>query len=107
MGRKAQGTDRHFLKQWRERSGLSQDKLAEVIGTTGAVVSLLETGKRPLSEDWLEKIAPVLKTRKGFILDFDPSDARADFLDEVVDVHEEDREQVLDLVRSFRRKRKG
>lgn len=60
---------------------MSQDELAEAVGTTKAVISLLEAGKRPLSAKWLRKIAPVLETSPGHLLDNDPNDLPSDVIE--------------------------
>lgn len=46
-----------FLAEWRERRGLSQDQLAERIGTTKASVSRWEGGKRDVTGEVLSSIA--------------------------------------------------
>ena len=45
----------------REARGLSLDALATEAGTTNQQVSLLETGKRRLTVDWLLRLAEPLK----------------------------------------------
>lgn len=45
------------IERLRRRAGLSQDELAERIGTTGAQVSRLEGGKRRLTWQWAERLA--------------------------------------------------
>lgn len=45
----------------REARGLSLDSLATEAGTTNQQVSLLETGKRRLTVDWLLRLAKPLK----------------------------------------------
>jgi transcriptional regulator with XRE-family HTH domain len=96
--------ERNHLKAWREYRGLTQTRLAEEIGTTGAVISLLESGDRRLSDKWLRKIAPVLKTRPGHLLELDPADADDDILEIWADIPEERRDQARDVLRTFRRK---
>lgn len=46
-----------FLGEWRERRGLSQDQLAERIGTTKASVSRWEGGKRDVTGEVISSIA--------------------------------------------------
>lgn len=71
----------NFLRAWREHRKLTQEALAEKVGTTGAVISLLEDGQRGLSAKWLRKLAPALDTTPGHLLDHDPNDLPADVLD--------------------------
>lgn len=93
--------DRNYLKQWREFRGLNQEQLAEMIGTTKAVISLLENEKRPLSSKWLRKIAEALNTRPGHILDHDPNELPADLFELWADIKDVDRAQAVRILRTF------
>jgi transcriptional regulator with XRE-family HTH domain len=86
---------------------MTQAKLAEAIGTTGAVISLLESGDRGLSDKWLRKIAPVLGTRPGHLLEVDPHAVSEDILDIWSEIPEERRDQARDVLRTFRIRREG
>lgn len=93
--------DRNYLKAWREFRGLKQEQLAEAIGTTKAVISLLENEKRPLSAKWLRKLAEVLDTQPGHILDHDPNELPADVFDIWSRIAKDDRAQAARVLRSF------
>lgn len=97
--------ERNYLRAWREYRHLTQAKLAEAVGTTGAVISLLESGDRGLSDKWLRKLAPVLGTRPGHLLEVDPNEASGDILEIWADIPEDKREQARDVLMTFRRKR--
>jgi transcriptional regulator with XRE-family HTH domain len=99
--------DRNFLRAWREHRGMTQAKLAEAVGTTGAVISLLESGDRGLSDKWLRKLAPVLRTRPGHLLEVDPGTVGDDILDIWAEIPEERRDQARDVLRTFRQRREG
>lgn len=94
---------RNHLKAWRRFRHLTQEELADMVGTTKAVVSNLETGARPLSAKWLDKFAPVLNTSPGYILDHDPEDLPTAVLDIWADIPEESRPQALRVLESFKR----
>jgi transcriptional regulator with XRE-family HTH domain len=96
--------ERNFLRAWREHRRLTQAKLAEAVGTTGAVISLLESGDRGLSDKWLRRLAPVLGTRPGHLLEVDPNDVSTDILDIWADIPEDRREQARDVLKAFRTK---
>lgn len=64
---------RNHLRAWREHRGLTQAQLAEIVGTEGSVISLLESGDRALSDKWLRRVAPALGTTPGILLDYDPN----------------------------------
>lgn len=97
----ADGPDNH-LRAWREFRRLTQEQLAEKIGTTGAVISLLESGDRGLSHKWLLRLAPALGTTPGFLLDHDPNSIDTAFLQEVEEVAPEHRELVRQFVRALK-----
>ena len=81
---------------------MTQAKLAEAVGTTGAVISLLESGDRGLSDKWLRVLAPVLGTRPGHLLEVDPADVSTDILDIWAGIPEERRQQARDVLATFR-----
>ena len=93
---------RNFLRAWREHRRMTQAKLAEAVGTTGAVISLLESGDRGLSDKWLRLLAPVLGTRPGHLLEVDPADVSTDILDIWADIPEERRQQARNVLATFR-----
>lgn len=49
------------IRSFREARGLSLESLADKIGTTNQQVSLLESGGRRLTVDWLVRLAEGLK----------------------------------------------
>jgi transcriptional regulator with XRE-family HTH domain len=49
------------LRQLRTERGLTQEKLGELIGTTGATVQRLESGNRQLTEVWIKRLCKALK----------------------------------------------
>jgi len=93
--------ERNYLRQWREKAGLSQDELAERVGTTKSVISLLENEKRPLSSKWLRKLAEALGTTPGRILDVDPEETNADILDIWDHIRVKDRATAIRVLRSL------
>lgn len=57
-----------FLKHAREKRGLSQSRLAQLCGVTAPAVSQWESGKRPIFETTIEKLAEALETTVAAIL---------------------------------------
>jgi transcriptional regulator with XRE-family HTH domain len=100
----ARDRERNYLRAWREHRRMTQAKLAEAVGTTGAVISLLESGERGLSDKWLRKLAPVLGTRPGHLLEVDPADVSNDILEIWAEIPEDRRDQARDVLRAFRLK---
>lgn len=96
--------DQNNLRAWREFRRLTQEQLAAALDppTTGAVISLLESGDRQLSPKWLRKLAPALGTRPGFLLDYLPEDIDADYLAAAMAVPQSNRPQVLQILKTFK-----
>lgn len=92
---------KNHLRAWREFRNMSQDDLAEKLGTAKGVISLLENGKRPLSDKWLYRLADALNTRPGHILDVDPNDLDNDILEIWATIAKRDRGQAASILRTF------
>lgn len=63
-----------YLKQWREHRDLSQQRLADRIGTSKGYISDLERGKRRYNQDLLEMLADALMCEPADLLIRDPSE---------------------------------
>lgn len=92
----------NHLKAWREFREMSQEELAEKVGTTASQISMLETGDRGLSAKWLRKLAPVLKTTPGHLLDHDPSSVDSDIFDIWMGIDQRDRQQAIRVLRALK-----
>jgi transcriptional regulator with XRE-family HTH domain len=95
---------RNHLKAWRLFRQMTQVQLADAIGTSGAVISLLEAGERQLSPKWLEKIAPVLQTSVGHLLEVDPNELDNDVMEIWTTIPQEKRQQARDVLKTFQDK---
>ncbi len=104
MAKKDRPKDRpaNHLRAWRLFRGLTQEALAEKIGTTKAVIGHIETGERGLSDKWLMKLAPALGTSPGHLLEHDPDDLPTDILDIWSQIPEAERERALTVLKAFR-----
>lgn len=56
------------IKELRDLLGLSQQRLAELANTTNQQIGRLESGSRKLSQDWMERLAPVLGVNPAELL---------------------------------------
>lgn len=83
---------------------MTQEQLAGTIGTNASVISLLEDGKRRLSDKWLTRLAPALKTSRGAILDHDPETVATSILEVWNSIPESAKPQALDILQTFRKK---
>jgi len=102
MSRKSTKASVNHLRAWREMRGLSQEALAQRVGTAGNVIGLLESGERGLSDKWLRKLALALDTTAGFLLDHDPNDIDTAFVQAAMAVPKEQRKQALKILETFR-----
>jgi transcriptional regulator with XRE-family HTH domain len=92
----------NYLGAWRRFREMSQEELADRIGTTKAVISLLESGQRPLSAKWLRKLAPVLDTTPGYLLDHHPASLPSDVMDIWSAIDERDKPRALRALEVFK-----
>lgn len=91
----------NYLQVWREYRGLTQERLAELAGTTGSVISMLEAGERGLSAKWLRKLAPILDTTPGHLLDLDPREIENDVIDIWATASNRQRAQIVQIAKTI------
>jgi len=91
------------LRAWRKFRHMTLEEVADAVDTTKAVIQQLETGKITLSQKWLDRIAPVLNTTPGYLLDHDPNDLPTAVLDTWASIPEENRAQALAVLETFKR----
>lgn len=68
---------RTFFKEWRLHRGLSQEQLAERLGTSVPSISRIEKGIQPYTQDVLEALADALMTDPASLLMRNPIDPEA------------------------------
>jgi transcriptional regulator with XRE-family HTH domain len=66
-----------FIRQWREHRGYSQEKLGGFLDTSGSMISRIESGEVPYTQDVLEALAEALRTDVASLLMRDPSNPEA------------------------------
>lgn len=91
----------NHLRAWREFRKLSQEELADKIGTSHQVIGYLERGRTQLSAKWLRKLAPALDTTPGMLLDHDPEELSADVIDIWTHASEREKRQIADIARTL------
>lgn len=82
---------------------MTQEQLAEAVGTAANVIHQLETGKTRLSDKWLNRLAPALGTRPGFLLEFAPDDMFSEYMITAMSVAKTDQRQALAILKTFRK----
>lgn len=87
----------NHLRAWREYRKLSQQELADKIGTSHQIIGYLERGRTQLSAKWLRKLAPALDTTPGMMLDHAPDDLGADIIDIWTHASKRERKQITDV----------
>ena len=90
------------LKAWRHFRKLSQEELAEKVGTTGSMISMLETEQRSLSAKWLRRLAPALGTTPGHLLDLDPIEMDTDLFEIWTAIADRDKPRAKRILEAFR-----
>lgn len=94
--------ERNHLRAWREFRQMTQEQLADAIGSSKATIGHLENGNRRLSDKWLRKLAPILRTTPGYLLEHDPNDLPTDMLDIWSEIPEAERARALEVLKAFR-----
>lgn len=67
------GTPRHFIKQWREYRGLTQERLADRVDLSVGAISQLESGLVAYTQPTLEAIASALSCTAADLIMRDPT----------------------------------
>lgn len=102
MDTEAKNGGPNYLRAWREHRKISQEKLAEMVGTTAGVISHLEAGERGLSAKWLRRLAPALNTTPGFLLDHDPEELPSDVFEMWSSIPDSQKPTARRVLESFR-----
>ncbi|WP_162238780.1 helix-turn-helix transcriptional regulator [Brevundimonas sp. Leaf363] len=93
----------NHVRAWRLFRHMTQEELAEAIGSSTATVGHIETGARRLTDKWAHPIAKALSTSAGYLLDHDPNDLPTAVLDVWAEIPVESRDQALKVLESFKR----
>lgn len=97
----------NFVAAWRDRRGMTQQQLADAIGTTGSVVSLLESGDRQLTPKWLRRIASAFGVPTGYLLEHHPDNLPADVVEVWARLPDEKKADAMRMLEALASKRTG
>lgn len=89
------------MRAWRKFRGLTQGRLADAVDTTQHQIAFLETGQRALSAKWLRRLAPVLDTTPGMLLDHDPYEMNSDMVEIWATASNRQKKQFVDIARAI------
>jgi transcriptional regulator with XRE-family HTH domain len=64
----------HYIKEWRKHAGLSVEKLGEIAGISGSMISQLERGKTTYTQNTLEALARALHLQAWQLLACGPDE---------------------------------
>jgi transcriptional regulator with XRE-family HTH domain len=95
----------NYLKAWREFREMTQQELAEAVGTNSNMIGYLESGERGLSAKWLRRLAPALNTTSGMILDHDPNELDSDIIEIWAHADNKERQQLADVAKAVVKRR--
>lgn len=91
----------NYLRAWRLFRRLTQEQLAERVGTNANMIGYLESGERGLSAKWLRKLAPALDTTPGMILDHDPAELDSDIIEIWTHASQRQRSQISEIAKTI------
>jgi transcriptional regulator with XRE-family HTH domain len=63
---------RHYVKQWRKKRDLTQERLAERVDRSRGLISQIETGETELTEEMIYALADALRADPGDLFDVNP-----------------------------------
>ena len=97
-----------YLAAWRDHRGLTLEELAAEVGVSKGTLSDLErgTGQR-WNRDLVDRAARALETTPGYLIDANPWTVDASFtqrMSVIEELNERDREEVLRLAETLRRR---
>lgn len=85
----------NHLRAWMRFRGVKGAQLAEMLGVGPGMVSDLANSKRALSAKWLRRLAPLLDTTPGQLLDHDPFNLPTDIVEIWLNASEDERRQLF------------
>lgn len=91
----------NYLRAWRLFRKLTQEQLAAEAKTTANMIQYLESGERGLSAKWLRRLAPILDTTPGMILDHDPNDLDSDVIDIWANAGAREKRQLSEIAKTI------
>jgi plasmid maintenance system antidote protein VapI len=93
----------NHLRAWMAYRKIKGSALAEALGgnVTPGMVSDLANSKRALSAKWLRRLAPILNTTPGMLLDHDPHELPSDIMEIWGNADAQQRRQIVDVARAL------
>lgn len=98
---------KNYLRKWREFRKMTQEQLAAAVDTDKSVISLLEgegSNVRGLDAQWAHRLAVPLRTRPGYLLDYDPKDLPTEFIDLWEGIPDDQKPHAKRILETFQKK---
>jgi transcriptional regulator with XRE-family HTH domain len=93
----------HFLLQWRNHRGLTQEQLAERIEMSRENYSKIERGLVPYNQDFLEAVAEALACEPADLIMRDPSSPIWSIYDTLRSIPEDQQRVALTMLEALRK----
>lgn len=90
----------NYLRAWMRFRKVKGARIAEALDITPGMVSELASSKRALSAKWLRRLAPLLDTTPGMLLDHDPNQLDSDIIEIWANASSQDRKMIADIART-------
>lgn len=90
----------NYLREWRKFRNMTQQELATAVETNANMIQYLESGERGLSAKWLRRLAPVLDTTPGMILDHNPYELDNDIIEIWATASNREKRQIADIAKA-------
>lgn len=88
-----------YFKEWREHRNLTQEQLADRLGTTKATISRMENGKTSYNEGYLEALSEALNSTPQDLISRHPEQPSLDKLLE--SLNPADKNRILAVVQTL------
>lgn len=97
----------HYVKEWRKHFGFSVDKLGEVAGISGSMISQLERGKTTYTQNTLEALARAMNLQPWQLLACGPDEnaelwrtvmSRSDRRELLADVDDDEKALLIEML---------
>lgn len=82
---------------------MTQEELGEAIGTSGATISRIESGKQPYTQDVLEALAAALDCKPADLLERHPSDPLVEIVSIASQAQPAQKIQILEVAKTLLR----
>lgn len=95
---------RHFIREWRDYRGLTQEQVADRIGIAPTTFGRIENNKVPYNQDFLEEAAYALRCEPWDLLHVDPT-KEGDVVDLMRHLDDRQRSEATEFIRYLAQKK--